>query len=143
MLIDQKNSPIVSNPSLIVSNSATRLKNLPKAYGPGKKLKLLTNVCKTLCENVRKYSNKIAGADILLPLLIYTILKARPDNLISNLNILYKFGHESQIEMNEGAFFLEQFKFASVMIMKIDAKFLNLTQEVFNDYCTNCLLKKI
>ena len=68
---------------------------------PKDKLICIVNACKLVSGMVKHFGfqnkNQGPGADDFLPVLIYVVLKAQPQNPISNLNFIREFYSEDKL----------------------------------------------
>lgn len=75
--------------------------------------------------------SEIASADQFLPILIYVVLRANPDNLLSNIEYIQRFRRPEKLE-GEAAYYLTNLAGAVSFIETLDASGLsNITREEF------------
>ncbi|PHJ25023.1 vacuolar sorting protein 9 domain-containing protein [Cystoisospora suis] len=93
-----------------LSLGAREIKRLDKMKCPRDKLVLILNCCRVIIA-VLDAARKASGcdtppaADDLLPLLIYTLLQARPHSLHSHIQFISYFRHPSRLVSEEAYFF--------------------------------------
>lgn len=75
--------------------------------------------------------SEVASADQFLPILIYVILRANPDNLLSNIEYIQRFRRPEKLE-GEAAYYLSSLSGAVSFIETLDAAGLSdITREEF------------
>lgn len=72
-----------------------------------------------------------AGADDFLPVLIYTIIKANPPMLYSNLQYVTRFCNPTKLSTGEAGYFYTNLYSAVAFIGKIDAESLKISPKEF------------
>lgn len=94
----------------------------------------ILNCCKVIYGLIRHQSgSEIASADQFLPILIYVVLRANPDNLLSNIEYIQRFRRPEKLE-GEPAYYLFSLAGAVSFIETMDASGLsNITQEEFEE----------
>lgn len=100
---------------------------------PRDKMVCILNACKAIWKLLSaKKDGKNAGADEFLPHLIYTVIRANPPNLHSNVEYIARFRHPDKMHMEYGYYFTQ---LASVVpfIERLTAKSLTITEEEFRD----------
>ncbi|CAG8756409.1 23846_t:CDS:2, partial [Cetraspora pellucida] len=70
------------------------------------------------------------SADKFLPILIFVVLKANPDNLVSNVQYIYRFRNPEKLQ-SEAGYYLSSLMGAISFIENMDATSLSITQEDF------------
>ncbi|KIY63586.1 hypothetical protein CYLTODRAFT_493795 [Cylindrobasidium torrendii FP15055 ss-10] len=100
---------------------------------PRDKLICILNCCKVIFGYLRhlKKESEAAGADDFLPILIYSVIKANPDNLLSNVEFISRFRNEKHLG-GEAGYYLSSLQGAVAFIETMDHTALsNITQEEF------------
>ncbi|KAJ9051783.1 hypothetical protein DSO57_1001541 [Entomophthora muscae] len=98
---------------------------------PRHKMICILNCCKLLFKLLRKNESNGGGADSFLPLLIFTILKANPPKLISNLQYITRFRHPSRLQ-SESGYYLTNLVGAIQFIEGLEPASLTITREEFD-----------
>lgn len=65
----------------------------------------ILNCCKVIFGLIRHTSGNEAGADAFIPILIFVVLRASPDNMLSNLEYINRFRNPEKL-MGEGGYYL-------------------------------------
>jgi len=93
-----------------------------------------------VCENAKK--SKLAGADEVFPIIVYTLLKANINKLKSNMNFIRNFRHSTRLE-SEDDYFCTTVSTAIEFIDKLSFQNLNITKEDFNSLFEETQRKEI
>jgi len=97
---------------------------------PRDKLICILNCCKVIFGMIR-HLQKEEGADNFVPVLIYVVLKANPDNLLSNVEFINRFRNPEKLQ-SEAGYYLSSLMGAVSFIETMDHSSLsNITQEEF------------
>ncbi|ADV23481.1 Hypothetical protein CGB_G3250C [Cryptococcus gattii WM276] len=99
---------------------------------PRDKMICILNCCKVIFGLIRNvYGAESGGADAFIPILIFIVLRANPDNLISNLEYIQRFRSTPKLQ-GEAAYYLSSISGAIQFIETMDASSLsNITQAEF------------
>ncbi|KAI5476770.1 hypothetical protein MNV49_007285 [Pseudohyphozyma bogoriensis] len=103
---------------------------------PRDKLICVLNCCKVIFGLIRHLSASTdskgeEGADAFVPLLIFVVLKANPDHLVSNLQYIQRFRNPEKLQ-GEGGYYLSSLTGAISFIETMDASHLSdITQAEF------------
>ncbi|GAA6021439.1 hypothetical protein JCM10207_004734 [Rhodosporidiobolus poonsookiae] len=98
---------------------------------PRDKLICVLNCCKVIFGLMRHVAAGEEGADTFIPFLIYVVLKANPENLVSNLQYIQRFRNPEKLS-GEGGYYLSSLNAAISFIESLDASSLsNITQAEF------------
>ncbi|KAI9258488.1 hypothetical protein BY458DRAFT_518027 [Sporodiniella umbellata] len=88
---------------LVVESAGAELQGLDTVKGPKDKLDKLIKIHQIITDAVqkdtedRKEEATLLNTDVLLPLLIYTIVKTNPTNLLSNIKYIQRFRRQDQL----------------------------------------------
>ncbi|CAO3703986.1 unnamed protein product [Rhizopus stolonifer] len=88
---------------LIVKLAGAELQELNAVKGPKEKLDRLVKIHQIITNTVQEDTNDkeekitMLNTDVLLPLLIYTIVKTNPTNLLSNIKFIQRFRRQDQL----------------------------------------------
>ncbi|SPO41336.1 related to VPS9 (involved in vacuole trafficking) [Pseudozyma flocculosa] len=97
---------------------------------PRDKLICILNCCKVIFGMIRHLSTE-ENADTFIPVLIFVVLKANPDNLISNVEYISRFRNPERLS-SESGYYLSSLMGAIAFIETMDYTSLsNITQEEF------------
>jgi len=97
---------------------------------PRDKLICILNSCKVIFGLLR-HLRKDEGADSFVPVLIYVVLKANPDHLISNVEFINRFRNPAKLQ-SEAGYYLSSLMGAVQFIETMDhTSVSNITQEEF------------
>lgn len=114
----------------ILNSAGAEFKRADEFTTPRDKMVCMTN-------GVRIISRKMTGgeklnADLLMPLVIIALIKARPARLHSNLQYIMRFRSQSSIS-GEASYQLTSLVAATSFIEKLDKKALKVQQEEFDE----------
>ncbi|KAJ3846935.1 hypothetical protein EV368DRAFT_76907 [Lentinula lateritia] len=97
---------------------------------PRDKLICILNCCKVIFGLIR-HLQKEEGADAFVPILIFVVLKANPDHLLSNVEFINRFRNPDKLR-SEAGYYLSSLMGAVQFIESMDHTSLsNITQEEF------------
>ncbi|EGN96863.1 hypothetical protein SERLA73DRAFT_170228 [Serpula lacrymans var. lacrymans S7.3] len=97
---------------------------------PRDKLICILNSCKVIFGLIR-HLHKEEGADSFIPILIFVVLKANPDHLLSNVEFINRFRNPAKLQ-SEAGYYLSSLMGAVSFIETMDHTSLsNTTQEEF------------
>ncbi|KAI0339587.1 hypothetical protein BDW22DRAFT_1361143 [Trametopsis cervina] len=97
---------------------------------PRDKLICILNCCKVIFGLIR-HLRKEEGADSFIPILIYVVLKANPEHLLSNIEFINRFRNPAKLQ-SEAGYYLSSLMGAVSFIETMDHTSLsNITQEEF------------
>lgn len=97
---------------------------------PRDKLICILNCCKVIFGLIR-HLHKEEGADNFVPILIYIVLKANPEHLLSNVEFINRFRNPAKLQ-SEAGYYLSSLMGAVSFIETMDHTSLsNITQEEF------------
>ncbi|PPQ68408.1 hypothetical protein CVT26_006080 [Gymnopilus dilepis] len=97
---------------------------------PRDKLICILNCCKVIFGLIR-HLHKEEGADSFLPILIFVVLKANPEHLLSNVEFINRFRNPAKLQ-SEAGYYLSSLMGAVSFIETMDHTSLsNITQEEF------------
>lgn len=88
----------------IVKLAGAQLQELNAIKSPKEKLDAIIKTHQIITETVQQDAEKkeLLNTDILLPLLIYTIVKTNPKNLLANLKFIQQFRRPDQLRGQSG-----------------------------------------
>ncbi|WWD19140.1 hypothetical protein CI109_103598 [Kwoniella shandongensis] len=99
---------------------------------PRDKMVCILNCCKVIFGLIRNaYGTESTGADNFVPILIFVVLRANPDNMLSNIEYISRFRSASKLQ-GETGYYLSSLTGAIQFIETMDASSLsNITQAEF------------
>jgi len=131
------------DPSLLTL-ALNELRRVDSYKAPRDKLVIILNATRVI-NDVLKRTLEDSGAigrplsaDDFLPLLIYSVLKAAPDRLHSNVEFVAAFRHPSRLN-GEDAYFLTALQSATAFVRDASPKVLEVSEEEFRSRCEECL----
>ncbi|KAF8809504.1 hypothetical protein BYT27DRAFT_7094447 [Phlegmacium glaucopus] len=99
---------------------------------PRDKLICILNSCKVIFGLIRHLHND-EGADSFVPILIYVVVKANPEHLLSNVEFINRFRNPAKLQ-SEAGYYLSSLMGAVSFIETMDHTSLsNITQDEFED----------
>ncbi|KZP19384.1 hypothetical protein FIBSPDRAFT_911421 [Athelia psychrophila] len=116
----------------------TELLKINHYKAPRDKLICILNCCKVIFGLIR-HLHKDEGADSFIPILIYIVLKANPDHLLSNVEFINRFRNPEKLQ-SEAGYYLSSLMGAVSFIETMDHTSLsNITQEQFEQNVENAI----
>jgi hypothetical protein len=101
-----------------------------KTYrAPRDKIICVLNCCKVIF-GLLKHSKSDSSADSFMPLLIYTVLQANPEHLVSNVQYILRFRNQDKLA-GEAGYYLSSLSGAIQFIENLDRTSLTITDEEF------------
>lgn len=102
-----------------------------KAYrAPRDKIICVLNSCKVLFGFLRSSHNKDQSADAFIPLLIYTVLKASPEHLVSNVQYITRFRNQDKLS-GEAGYYMSSLMGAVQFVENLDRTNLTISDKEF------------
>ncbi|WVR09540.1 hypothetical protein IAU60_006609 [Kwoniella sp. DSM 27419] len=107
---------------------------------PRDKMICILNCCKVIFGLIRNaYGAEAAGADAFVPILIFVVLRANPDNMLSNIEYINRFRSASKLQ-GEAGYYLSSISGAIAFIETMDASSLSkITQEEFEKHVEDAI----
>ena len=96
---------------------------------PRDKVICVLNSCKVLFGYLRRAQSE-QSADDFIPLLIYTVLKANPEHLVSNVQFILRFRNQDKLN-GEAGYYMSSLMGAVQFIENLDRTSLTITEEDF------------
>ena len=104
-----------------------------KTYrAPRDKIICVLNCCKVIF-GLLKHSKSDGSADSFMPLLIYTVLHANPEHLVSNVQYILRFRNQDKLG-GEAGYYLSSLSGAIQFIENLDRTSLTITDEEFEQH---------
>ncbi|KAK2784881.1 hypothetical protein FQN52_008817 [Onygenales sp. PD_12] len=102
-----------------------------KGYrAPRDKVICVLNCCKVIFGLLRNAKSGDTSADSFVPLLIYVVLKANPEHLVSNIQYILRFRNQDKLS-GEAGYYLSSLSGAIQFIETLDRTSLTVTDEEF------------
>lgn len=102
-----------------------------KSYrAPRDKVICILNCCKVIFGYLRTAAKGDQSADAFVPLLIYTVLHANPDHLVSNVQYILRFRNQDKLG-GEAGYYISSLMGAIQFIEGLDKTSLTITDEEF------------
>jgi Rab5 GDP/GTP exchange factor len=102
-----------------------------KGYrAPRDKVICVLNCCKVIVGLLKSYKNADTSADSFVPLLIYVVLQAHPDHLVSNIQYILRFRNQDKLG-GEAGYYLSSLSGAIQFIETLDRTSLTVSDEDF------------
>ncbi|EDN02933.1 predicted protein [Histoplasma mississippiense (nom. inval.)] len=102
-----------------------------KGYrAPRDKVICVLNCCKVIFGLLRNAPNGDTSADSFVPLLIYVVLKANPEHLVSNIQYILRFRNQEKLA-GEAGYYLSSLSGAIQFIETLDRTSLTISDEEF------------
>ncbi|KAJ5595349.1 uncharacterized protein N7459_001557 [Penicillium hispanicum] len=97
---------------------------------PRDKVICILNCCKVIFGLLRNSKKADTSADAFVPLLIYVVLHANPDHLVSNIQYILRFRNQDKLS-GEAGYYLSSLSGAIQFIETLDRTSLTVTDEEF------------
>ncbi|KAM5463029.1 hypothetical protein MauCBS54593_007688 [Microsporum audouinii] len=102
-----------------------------KGYrAPRDKVICILNCCKVIFGLLRHAKNSDTSADSFIPLLIYVVLRANPEHLVSNVQYILRFRNQDKLS-GEAGYYLSSLSGAIQFIESLDRTSLTVSDEEF------------
>ncbi|KAF3480232.1 uncharacterized protein GIQ15_05579 [Arthroderma uncinatum] len=102
-----------------------------KGYrAPRDKVICILNCCKVIFGLLRNAKSSDTSADSFIPLLIYVVLKANPEHLVSNVQYILRFRNQDKLS-GEAGYYLSSLSGAIQFIETLDRTSLTVSDEEF------------
>lgn len=109
----------------------TELLKINSYKAPRDKMICILNCCKVIFGLIRHIDQTEAGADTFIPILILVVLRAQPQNLISNVQFIQRFRNPDKMQ-GENGYYLSSLSAAISFIERLEHSVLsNITQSEF------------
>ncbi|KAM4707309.1 rab5 GDP/GTP exchange factor-like [Discoglossus pictus] len=115
-----------------IYSASTALVEMDSKRAPQDKLTCVSKASNSLFQAIQEYKQEPATADDFLSCLIYTMLKANPPRIFSNLQYITRFCNPIRLVTGEGGYCFTNLCCAVSFIETLDASSLSLTTEEFD-----------
>ncbi|XP_068629528.1 rab5 GDP/GTP exchange factor isoform X2 [Battus philenor] len=114
----------------LLYKAISELLGMDGCASPGGKLSCVRRCCR----HVLALCGAPASADELLPRLIFTVLKANPPRLVSNINFVTRFCNAQRLMTGEGGYYFTNLCCAVSFIENLTAESLSMDKKEFDCY---------
>ncbi|CAH2074722.1 unnamed protein product, partial [Iphiclides podalirius] len=114
----------------LLYKAISELLGMDGCAAPGGKLARVRRCCR----HVMALCGAPASADELLPRLIFTVLKANPPRLVSNINFVTRFCNAQRLMTGEGGYYFTNLCCAVSFIENLTAESLSMDKKEFDCY---------
>lgn len=122
--------PLGSNGKRFLSLAQQELVKINAYRAPRDKVICILNCCKVIFGLLKHAKTTDTSADSFIPLLIYTVLKANPEHLVSNIQYIFRFRNQDKLT-GEAGYYLSSLSGAVQFIETLDRTSLTITDEEF------------
>ncbi|KAL1954348.1 hypothetical protein VTO42DRAFT_1375 [Malbranchea cinnamomea] len=122
--------PLGSNGRRFLALAQQELLKIKGYRAPRDKVICIMNCCKVIFGLLRNSKNSDTSADSFVPLLIYVVLKANPEHLVSNLQYILRFRNQEKLG-GEAGYYLSSLSGAIHFIETLDRTSLTISDEEF------------
>ncbi|XP_071946477.1 rab5 GDP/GTP exchange factor-like [Antedon mediterranea] len=129
-LIDESNENVCK----MMNEAETELIEMNSKRAPLDKLNCVVNCSKLVFKMLQATKGSPVSADDFLPVLIYTVLKANPPCLHSNVQYITRFANPQRIMKGEPGYFFTNLCCAITFIENLDAQSLSISQDDYDEY---------
>jgi hypothetical protein len=113
-------------------NAQDQLIMMDSQRAPHDKLERVVSASKGIFDVLQLAGGSPAGADDFMPLLIYTVIRANPPMLYSNLQYITRFGNQKKLNSGEAGYFYTNLYGAVEFVSKLDAEALQMSPREFH-----------
>ncbi|KAK6203259.1 uncharacterized protein RJT21DRAFT_25849 [Scheffersomyces amazonensis] len=129
--INQLSESIKDNERDFLQYSITEMNKINGYRAPRDKIICILNACKIIFSYL-KVSKQETNADEFIPLLILVLIKAKTNNLISNINYIENFRGQEWLIHGETSYYLSSIQGAIGFIQNLNVKDLTVEQDEYN-----------
>ncbi|ODQ66582.1 hypothetical protein NADFUDRAFT_13253, partial [Nadsonia fulvescens var. elongata DSM 6958] len=120
---------LISNVDNFLKLASDELNKMNNYRAPRDKMVCILNACKVIFGLLRVTKSE-ESADSFIPLLIFVVLRAHPDHLISNMNYIQRFRDPEKLN-GEAGYYLSSLQGAVSFIETLDKSQLSVSDEEF------------
>lgn len=113
-----------------LSLAQAELQKIKSYRAPRDKVICVLNTCKVIFGFLRSAHSKDTSADAFIPLLIWTVLKADPEHLVSNVQYILRFRNQDKLN-GEAGYYMSSLMGAVQFIENLDRTNLTISDEEF------------
>ena len=122
--------PVADNGKRFLGLAQQELLKMKNYRAPRDKVICVLNCCKVIFGLLRNAKSSDTSADAFIPLLIYVILKANPEHLVSNVQYIFRFRNQDKLG-GEAGYYLSSLMGAIQFIENLDRTSLTISDEDF------------
>ncbi|QKX55875.1 uncharacterized protein TRUGW13939_02974 [Talaromyces rugulosus] len=119
-----------SNGRRFINLAQQELAKIKGYRAPRDKVICILNCCKVIFGLLKHSKNPDTSADSFIPLLIFVVLKANPEHLVSNVQYILRFRNQDKLG-GEAGYYLSSLSGALQFIETLDRTSLTVTDEEF------------
>ncbi|KAI5307552.1 hypothetical protein KEM55_007992, partial [Ascosphaera atra] len=119
-----------SNGKRFLSLAQQELLKINSYRAPRDKVICILNCCKVLFGLLKHAKSADTSADSFIPLLIFTVLKANPEHLVSNIQYIFRFRNPDKLS-GEAGYYLSSLSGAVHFVETLDRTSLTVDDEEF------------
>ncbi len=123
-------APVGANGERFLRLAQQELLKIKSYRAPRDKVICVLNACKVIFGLLKNAKTSDTSADSFVPLLIYVVLQANPENLISNIQYILRFRNQDKLG-GEAGYYLSSLSGAVQFIEGLDRTTLTITDEDF------------
>ncbi|KAI2624773.1 hypothetical protein GGS21DRAFT_532016 [Xylaria nigripes] len=121
--------PVTDSGSRFLALAQQELLKIKSYRAPRDKIICVLNCCKVIF-GLLKHNKSDSSADSFMPLLIYVVLRANPDHLVSNVQYILRFRNQEKLG-GEAGYYLSSLMGAVQFIENMDRTTLTISDEEF------------
>ncbi|KAL4920258.1 hypothetical protein BDW62DRAFT_14226 [Aspergillus aurantiobrunneus] len=123
-------TPVNSSGRRFLNLAQQELLKINGYRAPRDKVICILNCCKVIFGLLRNTKKSDTSADAFVPLLIFVVLQANPDHLVSNIQYILRFRNQDKLE-GEAGYYLSSLSGAIQFIETLDRTSLTVSDEDF------------
>ncbi|EEA20507.1 guanine nucleotide exchange factor Vps9, putative [Talaromyces marneffei ATCC 18224] len=122
--------PLGNNGRRFINLAQQELSKIKGYRAPRDKVICILNCCKVIFGLLKHSKNPDTSADSFVPILIYVVLKANPEHLVSNVQYILRFRNQDKLG-GEAGYYLSSLSGAIQFIETLDRTSLTVSDEEF------------
>jgi len=126
-------APVGANGERFLRLAQQELVKIKSYRAPRDKVICILNCCKVIFGLLKNAQSSDTSADSFVPLLIYVVLQANPDHLVSNIQYILRFRNSDKLS-GEAGYYLSSLSGAIQFIEGLDRTTLTVSDEDFEKY---------
>lgn len=122
--------PVGPNGERFLRLAQQELAKIKNYRAPRDKIICILNACKVIFGLLKNAQSSDTSADSFVPLLIYIVLQANPDHLVSNIQYILRFRNQDKLS-GEAGYYLSSLSGAVQFVESLDRTSLTVSDEDF------------
>lgn len=118
---------------MLLTNWCAELLKINSYRAPRDKVICILNCCKVIFGFLRNTPSGDQSADSFIPLLIYVVLHAKPDHLVSNVQYILRFRNQDKLG-GEAGYYISSLMGAIQFIENLDRTSISISDEEFEKH---------